>query len=192
MSWTSLTQAQRNQALIDYGLPLVGTHGGQCKVFVRNVVKGASSAAGGPQRNIPSTQPPPNNYMWDYDPVNFPYVVGLSAPIQNVQLGWILQLRMFSGTPHTFIVSDKNNNGVWMLDSNWSSPGDEMDAITLWTSIPSKMYSKLGRVITYSNRRTIYTLIKELRTRVALSFYLILLIRSNLKTLNHTPHIFFR
>ncbi len=104
-----MTQAQRNQA-----------------EWARTVVQGASVAAGGPTRSIPSTQASPNDYMWVNDPVNFPYVIGLSAPIQNVSVGWILQLKMFSGTPHTFIVSGKDANGVWMLDSNWSSNNDEI------------------------------------------------------------------
>lgn len=126
MSWTSMTQTQRNQALVSYGLPLVGSWGAQCKEFARTVVKGASQAAGGPQRDIPPTQSPPNDYMWVNDPTNYPYVIGMSAPIQNVSIGWILQLRMFSGIPHTFIVSGKDAGGVWMLDSNWSSNNDEI------------------------------------------------------------------
>lgn len=107
------------------GLSDLRSHGGQCKEWVRDIVKRASKNAGGPQRNIPPNKPRPRDYAWINDP-NMSWVIGLSAPIQNVSAGWILQLRMFNGTPHTFIVSDITSTHVKMLDSNWSSNNDEI------------------------------------------------------------------
>lgn len=121
MPWNTLTQAQRNQAIINAGMPQVGQNTGlTCKEWVRAVVQSASAAAGGPTRTIPSTQTSPNDYMWVYDQ----YVVGFSPNIQTVDLGVILQLKQFNGTPHTAIVSARDGSGVTLLDCNWATQPD--------------------------------------------------------------------
>lgn len=120
-SWTSLTQDQRNQAIITNGLALLGTTGLNCKDFARVVVQNASNAAGGPQRNIPATQPDPYDFMWYPDP----YAIGQSTTMQMAPLGWIIQMRLRSSTqpyyviPHTAILYSRDANGFTFLDSNW-------------------------------------------------------------------------
>lgn len=122
MSWTSLTQNQRNQAIKDAGYADLGnTSGGECKVWVRNIVKSASSLAGGPQRNIPSTKNPPNDYMWEDDS----YAIGQSTTMQLAPIGWIIQMRLKRASnpslhiPHTAILYSRDSNGFTFLDSNW-------------------------------------------------------------------------
>lgn len=121
MTWTSLTQAQRNQAIINAGVALLGTSGYNCKEWVRLVVQNASNASSGPQRNIPSTKADPNDYMWNSDP----YAIGQSTTMQLAPLGWIIQMRLKSASapyyviPHTAIVYSKEGDGFTFLYSNW-------------------------------------------------------------------------
>jgi len=123
MSWTSLTQTQRNQAIINAGYTQLGTNGGSCKDWIRSVVQNASNAAGGPQRNIPSTQASPNDYMWNSDP----YAIGQSTTMKIAALGWIIQMRLKQSSnpslhiPHTAILYSRDSNGFTFLDSNWQN-----------------------------------------------------------------------
>ncbi len=81
MSWTGLTQVQRNQAIINAAVAALGTTGYNCKDWARLVVQNASSGAGGPTRNIPATQTDPNDYMW----VSDPYAIGQSTTMQSAR-----------------------------------------------------------------------------------------------------------
>ncbi len=110
-SWHQLSQIQRNQAIVNTGAQQIGAQGGQCKPWVQSVVSNASSGS----VLLPATQPPPNDYMW----YSNQYVVGLNTPPENVQFGWILQMKQFNGTPHTAIVAGISSYGITLLDSNW-------------------------------------------------------------------------
>jgi hypothetical protein len=113
-SWNSLTQTQRNDEIVNAGTPDIGKYGGECKTWVQNLVYATSKY----QVWLPSTEP--NNYMWQYSN----NVVGVNMPIQYVQVGWILQLKLKStGGPHTAIVFAVQSGGVWLLDSNWDLDG---------------------------------------------------------------------
>lgn len=114
----SLNQTQRNQAIVSAAWPYIGQHGGQCKEWVQNVVWVAS-------RNhvwLPLNAAAPNDYYWQYD-YNY-HAVGMNMPIENVKPGYIIQMRMRTGIPHTAIVYAVGSTGLAFIESNWFK--DEM------------------------------------------------------------------
>ena len=141
-SWTSLTQAQRNQAIINSGLSLLGSSGLNCKDFARIAVQNASITAGGPQRNIPSTQPDPYDFMWYSDP----YAIGQSTTMQLAPLGWIIQMRLRSTSqpyyviPHTAILYSRDANGFTFLDSNWFNDNTVRLHYMTYTEFDNKLW----------------------------------------------------
>lgn len=112
--WHSMAQWQRNQAIVSRAYQdndrKVGV---QCKVWVQNVLYSVS----GGHVWLPQNNPAPNDWYWQNDQNG--HVVGMSIPIQYVQIGWIIQMRLKSGIPHTAIVVGNNGYGITFIDSNW-------------------------------------------------------------------------
>jgi len=86
---------------------------------------------------IPSTVAAPNDYLWNSDP----NVVGQSGLIQNASLGWIVQMKLASGIPHTAIIYSKDANGVTFLDSNWSNDNKVQTHYKTFTQFYAMLYS---------------------------------------------------
>lgn len=128
-TWQSMTQQQRNQAIIIAGLnghadslatsEALWYSGLQCKPWVQWAVSLASNGS----VLVPATEP--DNYQW-YPGVN---VIQMSSSLQALQPGWILQLEESSSFisrdpktatgPHTAIVLSISTAGIYLLDSNW-------------------------------------------------------------------------
>jgi hypothetical protein len=122
-SWQTMSQQQRNQAIITAGLAgyaldsAATTSGGQklyysgmdCKVWAQHIVSVASNSA----VSLPQTEP--DLYQW----YQGPNVVAVSTSLANLQPGWILQLELAGKTPHTAIVLSASPAEVVLLDSNW-------------------------------------------------------------------------
>lgn len=137
-----MTQAQRNQAIINAGVAAMSTTGYNCKNWARLVVQNASNAAGGPQRNIPSTLADPNDYLWASDP----YAIGQSTTMQLAPLGWIIQMRLKSASnpsihiPHTAILYSRDANGFTFLDSNWLDDNIPRTHYMTFTEFNNKLF----------------------------------------------------
>ncbi len=116
----SLNQTQRNQAIVSAAWPYIGRQGGQCKVWVQNVVYSAS-------RNhvwLPQNASAPNDYYWQADPQW--HAVGMSLPIEYVKPGYIIQMRLkATNGPHTAIVYAVGRS-LALIESNFLPPGGEM------------------------------------------------------------------
>ena len=141
--WHSLSQQQRNQRIVDYANRDVGKWGGQCKAWVQGRV--VFDASGG-HVWLPLNQPPPNDWMW-YNDANG-HAVGMSMPIENVQVGMIIQMKLKSGSPHTAIIAGKSSTGVTFIDSNWSTNNDEIVRVHSMTF--SQFYGMLQSPGSYS------------------------------------------
>ena len=112
--WHDLTQAQRNQAIVDEANSWSnGSDGGQCKEWVQShVVWDASEQA--------VWLPTNDDYCsWNYHP----YVVGMSTIIDWVNPGEIIQMKLsstYGGGPHTLIVTaNDGEDEVTVKESNW-------------------------------------------------------------------------
>jgi hypothetical protein len=119
-SWQSMTQQQRNQAIINAGLnghsvsgvPPIALYniGLECKPWVQWVVSNASNN----WVSLPATAP--DNYQWHPGA----HVVQMSSTLPSLQPGWILQLqRANNAGPHTAIVLSASTAGIYLFDSNW-------------------------------------------------------------------------
>lgn len=116
--WRSLSQAARNQAIIERAWRDNGRYVGlNCKEWVRKVVYDASKTV----VNLPATLP--NASGWYF--ASSPYLVGMSGGIRSAQPGWIVQtnwkLRDGTTTPHTLIVTARGSTGIYIIESNWCS-----------------------------------------------------------------------
>jgi hypothetical protein len=108
----SLNQTQRNQAIISAAWPYIGGYGGQCKTWVQDVVKAASQN----HVMLPPNNPAPNDYYWQYD---YQYhAVGMSMSIEYVKPGYIIQMKLRDGGPHTAIVYACGGS-LALIESNW-------------------------------------------------------------------------
>ena len=123
-SWSTMTQAQRNEVVLSAGEGMndsnIGRYGGQCKTWVQNIVWAASKYTVWLPTNAS------DNYQWALYPgdhvVQMTPVVGPQNPL-SLQPGWILQLaRQNNAGPHTAIVVMASNSGIVLLDSNWAPP----------------------------------------------------------------------
>ncbi|MEQ1928961.1 MAG: hypothetical protein ABL957_00315 [Parvularculaceae bacterium] len=117
-AWHKLTQQQRNLRIISAGAADNGKSGGQCKVWVRDVISRATSM----HVTVPSNQ---TNSRWA--PETIGHVVGRSARIENVKAGEIVQMELKAASggiiPHTAIVGSNQNGSITWLESNYK--GDE-------------------------------------------------------------------
>ena len=111
-SWHRLTQADRNQRIINTAYQDIGRKLGECKPWIRDVVRHASQD----HVIIPSTVSPPNDWYWNSDPYN--HAIGFSARLEDIPVGNIIQMRLKNGTPHTAIVAARTRDGVKFLESN--------------------------------------------------------------------------
>lgn len=112
--WHEWSQAARNQAIVNEANSYDdGDDGGQCKVWVQNVVYDASSGSVWPPTNA-------DNCSWNYSP----YVVGRSALLGSVAAGEIIQMQLsssYGSGPHTLIVTGNNGSQITVKESNWCS-----------------------------------------------------------------------
>lgn len=112
-SWHSMTQTQKNNALINRAYQDVNTTGGQCKVWIQNMVYATS----GSHVWLPVNNPSPNDWYWVYDPNG--HAIGMSTMLEWITPGYIIQMRLDGGIPHTAIVVSKDSAGLTLVDSNW-------------------------------------------------------------------------
>lgn len=111
--WEGLTQDQRNFYIVNRAWQDNGTYvGKECKPWVTYVVKSASSHV-----DLPSTNPAPNDWYWA-DDYHY-HAVGMSGGIESTQPGYIVQMHLTNGKPHTAIVISKDSAGVGFMESNW-------------------------------------------------------------------------
>lgn len=111
--WNSLTQTQKDDKIINRAYADLGGYGGQCKVWVKNVVYSAS----GTWVSVPATQPSPNDYLW-YPIRN---IVKRNLTIRNVDRGDMIQMKFLgSGGPHTAIIVSRNSTGIVWINSNFT------------------------------------------------------------------------
>lgn len=130
-SWHSMTQSQRNEAIISRAIQDNGKNTGmQCKVWVQNVVYSASSAysaLGGPV-SLPQNQPDPNMYKWYPGQYVFCVTQNMCVPIENAQRGWIVQMyfkTLSNGhiSPHTMIIEKMYPTSMDVIDCNFTPSG---------------------------------------------------------------------
>lgn len=87
--------------------------GEDCKNWMRTIVGRAV-----PGCVVPSTYPNANGYMW----AESPGWVGQSVPIENVRVGDIIQMRLYTRSgpiPHTSLVSARSSRNVTLIHSNF-------------------------------------------------------------------------
>lgn len=110
--WAAMTQAQRNQAIVaEANSWTTGSHGGQCKVWVQNVVWAASGSTVWLPLNA-------DNCSWNYSG----HVVGRCGLIDGVSPGEIIQMQLssaYGSGPHTLIVTANNGSSITIRESNW-------------------------------------------------------------------------
>lgn len=113
-SWHGMTQAQRNNALINRAYQEVNTKGGQCKEWIQKMVYAAS----GNHVWLPVNNPSPNDWYWVSDQPRW-HPTGMSTMLEWITPGYIIQMRLDGGIPHTAIVASKDSMGLTLIDSNW-------------------------------------------------------------------------
>ena len=121
--WRGLSQNDRNQVILDRTSQDIGNYVGlNCKLWVQNVVSGASRHAA----SVPPTSPDANGWVWTPNA----YAVRVYANINTAQPGWIVQMnrRNSSGgiTPHTAIVVGRSSYGIYWVDSNYAIVPDNV------------------------------------------------------------------
>lgn len=125
-AWHDLSDTQRNQKILEEAESWAGQKGGQCKEWVRAVVKNASGGI----VNIPSTYTGAGTYYlakWtpEYPSSDAAVVRRSTSNICNYwssfSAGQIVQMRHdYKGaTPHTMIIILPTPWGFWVGDSNW-------------------------------------------------------------------------
>lgn len=129
--WSSRTQAQRNQAIVDRGLQQLGqVTGQQCKEWVRTVVQSASQGA--------VLLPPNRSNGWQWHTHPKVRLVAQNVCPANLQPGHVVQLRQSSGLPHTAIVRTVGYNGMTWVDANWvnynNPPGTVASHAISWST----------------------------------------------------------
>lgn len=145
--WHTMSQSQRNSAIVNRAIQNVNQWSGiSCKEWVRKVVYEAS----GNHVIVPPNSPAPYDYMWQSDPTC--QVVGMSMLIENVIPGYIIQMRLTSGWPHTAIVTAKTSTTVTFTEGNWdSTPADYTDAYVRTRTITfAQFYSQVQGGSSYS------------------------------------------
>ncbi|MEY3784419.1 MAG: hypothetical protein RLZZ230_741 [Candidatus Parcubacteria bacterium] len=114
-TWSTMSQAQKNIAILSYAMTFTnGTYGGQCKVWVNNVVKGVSG------KTLPATAASPYDYKWL---VSSNVIKRTIAHSGLMAAGDIVQMKLLSnGIPHTAIVIGVYQGApgeISFIDSNW-------------------------------------------------------------------------
>lgn len=113
VGWHDLTQAQRNQAIVNEANSWSnGSSGGQCKAWIQSYVVWEAS---GREVLIPTNN---GSCSWNESP----NAIGRSALIDWVNPGEIIQMKLssaYGGGPHTLIVTSNNGSSVTVKESNW-------------------------------------------------------------------------
>jgi hypothetical protein len=110
-----LTVAQARSALLREARADIGRNVGEdCKNWMRTVVRRAV-----PGCMVPSTSPNADGYEW----ASSPGWAGMNAPLENLEAGQILQMRLHAPTrtPHTALVGGRNRSGLTLIHSNYHS-----------------------------------------------------------------------
>lgn len=115
-SWSSMTQAERNMAILYRADRDNGRYVGlNCKEWVRRVLLDAS----GGLVYLPQTLPNESGWYFAYSR----YLVGMCGGIRYVNQGWIVQMnwRRTDGViiPHTLIIAGRSPSGIYVIESNW-------------------------------------------------------------------------
>ena len=111
--WETVSQSQRDMYILNRAQQLNGQSGGECKVWVQDVVRYVSVS----HVQLPLNNPAPYDWYWQYDP--YGHAVGMCLAIEYVTLGQIVQMKFkTNGTPHTAIVGAKDGNGFGFWASN--------------------------------------------------------------------------
>ncbi len=140
--WHGLSQMSRNQAIVDATAPWMGGYGGSCKDWARTVVQTASKY----HVAIPSTKAAPDDYRWEYDPNRNVITDSMCRLLENAPTGWIVQMKLRSGMPHTAIIAGKMSQSVLFVDSNWDLDGRVQTHLMSY----SDFYNKLWRTWSYT------------------------------------------
>ncbi len=137
--WHDLTQAQRNQAIINEANSYSnGSYGGQCKVWVQNVVYDASGSSVWLPTNA-------DNCSWNYSP----YAVARCGLLDWVSAGEIIQMQLssaYGSGPHTLIVTSNNGSQITVKESNWCSGNCETVRIA---NVNLSAVLRYGRLLHY-------------------------------------------
>ena len=145
--WKALSQASRNQLILDRTAQDIGNNVGiECKPWASKVVNEASTGVASLTQTVTSpTNMTTNAYGWGlYQPHT--YTVGMSVDIRNVQPGWIVQMRLHNPTthafisPHTAIVAGKTSTGVTFVDSNYVGTNTVGTHFMSFTDFESRTY----------------------------------------------------
>lgn len=138
-TWHSLTQVQRNQAILvrayqDNGVWVKKN----CKEWASAVVASASGGA----TTLPLTDP--SDWYWAASS----YVEGRSALLQVAQPGELVQMKLVSGGPHTAIVYSITSSQVTFIESNWCKPATCL-TVNLRTITFATFYSQVSNYTLY-------------------------------------------
>ena len=131
LPWHLKTQFARNVAITSVASGYIGQWTGKsCKNWVRDTIISAS----GSHVVIPPNLDAPYDYMWQYDSSG--HTSGTNMPIANVLPGYVVQMHLTSGWPHTAIVLGVTSSTITFIESNWdSTPGIDSDAYVRTRSI---------------------------------------------------------
>lgn len=146
-----LSVAQARSALLREARADIGRNvGADCKNWMRAVVLRAI-----PGCTVPSTSPNADGYEWSPSPG----WAGMNAPLENLQAGQILQMRLYSPsrTPHTALVSARNRAGFTLIHSNYYSR-TRPNTVTEDTFAFADFYARLREPGTGGYRYSVYTL----------------------------------
>lgn len=155
--WHSTTQSDRNQKILIQAQHDLGLVGGSCKIWAIDVVRVASTYAGGPLVPVylPSTDNNGNGYAWVNDGTGNAVSSGALAPSQMVP-GMIIQMRIryLNGSygPHTAIVlaNSASAQQLTFIESNYN--GDYV------VKTRSVYYSDFLSSIEPTSHYTVYTI----------------------------------
>ena len=140
--WSSLSQVQRNQAIITRGLQQIGqVTGQQCKEWARTVVLGAS------QGNV--VLPPTRANGWQWYSNSHVRLVAQNVCPANLLPGHIVQLRQGNGLPHTAMVYAISQTGMTWLDANWVNYNNPVGTVALHVVTWTQFYQMTNRYSFY-------------------------------------------
>jgi len=148
-SWAEMSQAQKNVAILSHAMSFKnGTYGGQCKVWVRNVVMKVSG------KDLPATDNSPYDYRW----LSSANVIKKTITQPGLMsAGDIVQMKLLSnGIPHTAIVIGVYQGApgyISFIDSNWFGykGADYVERVYTHTMTIPEFTKKVGTKYTVYN-----------------------------------------
>ncbi len=139
-----LSQQGRNERIVTEANSQVGDYGGQCKVFVQEVVWRASRGVVWLPQNDP-------DIAWRWKSSSDVRRIATDACIR-LKPGYILQaqVRLSSGglSPHTMIITEATNSRVTVVESNYTIP----NRVTRRTVSINTFWNSLVHVTVYEIR----------------------------------------